>query len=160
TVSEGRFLYGYETPATAMPTTGQANFFGGASVDVFAPADGHILESDLGNGPIWGNASLSVNFSSGSITGALTNMRTVGNPVVTFPWNDVTVNASIAAGTNKFSGTTAVTSAPQNMFSLKASATGSINGAFYGPAAEELGAIWTLNDGAISAIGAVTARRP
>jgi hypothetical protein len=80
-------------------------------------------------------------------------------PAVLLPWNDVSVNASIAAGTNKFSGTTGVTSTPQNTFSLKGSAIGSINGAFYGPAAEELGAIWTLSDGTISAIGGLAARR-
>jgi hypothetical protein len=75
------------------------------------------------------------------------------------PWNDVSVNASIAAGTNKFTGTTAVTSVPEGMFSLNSSATGSINGAFYGPAAENLGAVWTLSDGKNSAIGAVSGNR-
>ena len=159
--SEGQYLYGYETPASAMPTTGQANFSGWALVNVYAPVDGHILESAFGNGWIQGTASLSVDFSSSKITGAFTKMviGTKTNPAVLLPWNDVSVNASIAAGTNKFSGITAVTSAPQNTFSLKASATGSIGGAFYGPAADELGAIWTLSDGTLSAVGGLAARR-
>jgi len=73
------------------------------------------------------------------------------------PWNDVSVGAAIAAGTNRFGGTTAVTSSPANSFSLKPSAAGSVNGAFFGPAAQQLGAVWTLSDGTISALGSVTA---
>jgi C-lobe and N-lobe beta barrels of Tf-binding protein B len=159
--SEGLYLYGYETPANAVPTTGSAHLAGWAFVNVFAPVNGHILESDLGNGAIQGNAALSVDFASGNITGAFTNMRTAttSGPLQFVPWNDVSVTASIAAGTSKFSGTTAVTSAPQNTFSLSASATGHIDGGFYGPAAENLGAIWTLSDGTKSAIGGVVAGR-
>jgi hypothetical protein len=63
----------------------------------------------------------------------------------------------IAAGTNKFSGATAITSTPQGLFTLSGSADGSINGAFYGPAAQNLGAIWTLSDGTKPAIGGVVA---
>jgi len=73
------------------------------------------------------------------------------------PWNDVSVAGTIAMGTNKFSGTTAATSSPGTPMSLSASATGHIDGAFYGPAAQNLGAVWSLSDGTGSALGTVVA---
>ena len=96
--------------------------------------------------------------------------RSIQLPAVAFylgvgrwlPWNDISITAGIAAGTNKFTGTTAVTSAPSapaGNFILKDSATGSINGGFYGPAAQNIGAIWTLSDGTTSAVGGVAASR-
>ena len=79
------------------------------------------------------------------------------------PWNDVSVSASIATGTNKFSGTTSVSSqpasGPSGALLLGNSATGNINGGFYGPAAQNLGAIWSLSDGTTSVIGGVAAGR-
>lgn len=72
-------------------------------------------------------------------------------------WNDVSLNASIAPGTSRFSGSTAATSAPGTGFSLAGSATGHIDGAFYGPAAQNLGAVWSLSDGTGSAIGVIAA---
>jgi C-lobe and N-lobe beta barrels of Tf-binding protein B len=154
-ISAIQFLFGYETPARSMPATGQASFSGTATGDVYVPANGHILQSHLS-----GDAAISVDFASGNINGGFTNMRYVpsGGNGAAVPWNDVSVSASIAGGTSRFSGTTVVTSAPQNAMSLNSSATGSINGGFYGPAAQELGAIWTLNDGNASAIGGVLAR--
>ena len=73
-------------------------------------------------------------------------------------WNDVSFSASIGTGTNRFSGTTAATSAPGTGFSLAGSATGTINGAFFGPAAQNVGAVWTLGDGSISAIGTIAGK--
>ena len=154
------FIFGYETPASAMPTSGQASYNGQVEGTVFASVAGHIMQTIL----LYGSAGLSVNFSSDAITGAFTQMKLAvvssdGRPASPYPWNDVSVNASIATGTNKFSGTTAVTSAPQNPFSLQGSATGTISGGFYGPTAQNLGAIWTLSDGTASAIGGVAASR-
>ncbi len=149
-----QFLFGYETPASSVPAAGHASFSGTATGDVYVPANGQILQSHLS-----GDATLSVDFASGKITGGFTNTHyiPVGGNSAAVPWNDVSVNASIAAGTNRFIGATAVTSAPRNTMSLNSSATGSISGGLYGPAAQELGAIWTLNDGNASAIGGVLA---
>ena len=169
------FAFGYETPASAMPTSGTATFSGMAQGSEFAPVgtQGQIVSVGL-----FGRAALSVDFASGSIAGSFTQMtaapyNAVGTaPAVSYattppfplpppggPWNDVSVSASIAAGTNKFSGTTAAASNPQSAYSLSGSATGSVAGAFYGPNAQELGAIWTLSDGKASAIGGVAASR-
>ena len=150
------FLFGYETPPAAMPTAGQAAFSGYADANIFGPGNGH-------NGYVlsnWasGNAALTVDFASGKITGAFTHMQYLESSSYV-PWNDVSVNASILSGTNKFSGSTGVTSTPQTPFSLKGSATGRIDGGFYGPSAQNLGAIWSLSDGSTSAIGGVAAGR-
>jgi len=146
------YVFGYETPATSIPTTGQANFIGRAQGTVFTPTAGTIGEASV-DGP----AAFSADFASGKITGAFTKLRVSPNGGQETLWNDVSVSASIAAGSNRFSGATAVTSTPQGLFTLGSSATGSINGAFYGPAAQNLGAIWTLSDGTTSAIGGVVA---
>ncbi|HEX5279983.1 MAG TPA: transferrin-binding protein-like solute binding protein [Micropepsaceae bacterium] len=145
--SIGAFVFGYETPVTSMPASGQAMFTGEANAAVFQPAQIVYVS---------GRAALSVDFSSGKISGAFTGMA--GSSVgYSEPWNDVSISAAIASGTNRFNGVTAVTSSPNGFATLKLSATGSINGAFYGPAAQQLGAIWTVTDGTTSVIGGVIA---
>ena len=145
------YMFGYETPASAMPSTGQATFDGRVEGWVLTPVQAEIL--------LWGGASLTAEFASAKVTGAFTGMKSEGISGPYLPWNDVSVNASIATGSSRFSGRTAITSAPDNPLALKGSATGTITGAFYGPNAQNLGAIWTLNDGTASAMGGVTAGR-
>ena len=149
------FLFGYETPTASMPTSGQAAFSGYADANIFSSSavNAHILLNRAS-----GDAALTADFASGKITGAFTHMQYLANSS-SVPWNDVSVNASILAGTNKFSGSTGVTSTPQTALSLKGSATGHIDGAFYGPSAQNLGAIWSLSDGSTSAVGGVAAGR-
>jgi hypothetical protein len=145
--SSSAFVFGYETPAANMPSAGTAAFTGFAGGTVFKP-----VGTDIQNTYVSGNASFSVNFGTGQVAGNLTNMQYGPQ------WNDMSVSASIAAGTNKFNGTTAATSAPGTPMSLSGSATGTINGAFFGPAAQNLGAVWSLSDGTGSALGTVTAK--
>jgi C-lobe and N-lobe beta barrels of Tf-binding protein B len=158
-VSNGIAYYGYgfETPGTAIPTAGTAAFSGLAEGYVYSSTHGQITGAY-----VQGNAALSVNFGSGSITGAFTNMKANLSSMdftnLSSQWNDVSLNASIAAGTSKFSGATAVTSTPQTPLSLSGNATGHIDGGFYGPAAQSIGAIWSLSDGTTSVVGGVAAR--
>jgi len=150
--SQTAFLFGYETPASAMPTTGTAAFAvlpGSATAYIYKTANGEIQSAYAE-----GNAAFTVNFSSGQVSGSLTNMQLLNTKQ---PWNDVSVNASIAGGTNRFSGTTAAGTSPNNSMSLSGSATGRIDGAFFGPAAQNLGAIWSLSDGSGSALGTIYA---
>ena len=149
------FSSGYETPPSAVPTTGSASFAGYATAYVYKPNSGAIMGVYVD-----GTANLAVNFSSGQVTGALTQMREEGGlaSIGPTPWNDVSLNASIAAGSNRFSGTAAATSAPGTAMGLSGSATGHIDGGFYGPAAQNLGAVWSLNDGTGSAVGTVVAK--
>jgi hypothetical protein len=145
--SGGVFVFGFETPQTAMPTSGTAVFSGQGlvSATVYKSVGTEIQTSGVG-----GSASISVNFGSGAMNGSFTQMN-AGQ------WNDVSVVANIATGSNRFNGSTAAASTPGTPMSLSGSATGSINGAFYGPAAQNLGAVWTLSDGKGSAIGTVVA---
>lgn len=150
------YAYGFETPAIAMPTSGTANFGGLAEGYVYSSTHGQIIGAYVA-----GSAALSVNFGSGAITGAFTNMKANLSSMdftnLSSQWNDVSLNASIVAGTSKFTGTTAVTSTPQTPLSLSGNATGHVNGGFYGPTAQQIGAIWSLSDGTTSVIGGVAA---
>jgi hypothetical protein len=148
-LSDSEFVFGFETPQAAMPTSGTAVFSGGAQGSVYKTVGTEIQTTGVG-----GDASISANFGSGAITGSFTKMGAGNNNQ---PWNDVTFTANIATGSNRFSGSTAAASAPGTTMSLSGSANGSINGAFYGPAAQTLGAAWTLSDGTGSAIGTVLA---
>jgi hypothetical protein len=100
-LSNSVFVFGYETPQTAMPTSGTAVFSskGWAVAHIYKPFGGEIRTSTA-----IGDASISANFGSGAITGSFTKMQTTILPVQT--WNDVSLSANIASGTNRFSGTT------------------------------------------------------
>jgi len=150
--STGVYVFGFETPQGSMPTSGTAVFSGQGlvSATAYKPVGTDIQASN----PIVGNASISANFGSGAVTGSFTQMLTINDNKL---WNDVTLNANIATGSNRFNGTTTAASAPGTPMSLAGSATGTINGAFYGPAAQNLGAVWSLSDGTGSAIGTVVA---
>ena len=149
TTSEYQFgigLSGYQTPAANAPT-GTATYVGNGTN---GGAWGHVAAPD-GTGGIFvasveGSANIAVNFSSGSVTGSLTNMRVetgAGKPTV--PWNDVSLSGSISGTT--LSGTTASSgAAPAGVMSFAAGSGGAFNGALFGPNGEELGAIWTLHD--------------
>ncbi len=149
TTTDAYFVFGYNTPAVTMPTTGTATFSGQTGFNLYQQSGGQVLSS-------WGagKANFSVDFASGNVTGAFTQQWEASS---SGPWNDVSVNASIAAGTSKFSGTTGVTSVPVGSFTLKASAAGHIDGGFYGPAAQNIGALWSLTDGTTTAVGGVAA---
>jgi hypothetical protein len=144
------FAFGYETPAAAMPASGSAKFSGWADAQVLKGTNTGILRAYVS-----GRADLTVNFTSGEIRGALTNMQEIGST----PWNDVSITASILGGSNRFSGSIAAGSELNTTFSLTGSAAGHIDGAFYGPNAENLGAVWSLSDGTTSALGTVGAAR-
>ena len=162
------FAFGYETPHDLMPKSGTATFRGNVGGTVFKPVDGKIDAAY-----VRGQSQFSVDFASGAVNGSFTGMKQtgliasdpggtgslMGGNQGTVPWNDVSVTANIAGGTNRFSGTTAASSSPNTVFSLTGSATGSIDGAFYGPFTDNIGAIWSLSDGTGSAIGTVGAQR-
>ncbi len=152
----GTYMFGFETPLSAMPTTGTAHYSGTGAVSGMAVVPGAPLALPA----LSGNAAFDANFSTGQVTGSFTGMKATAG-LTTLPWNDVSVTASIAAGTNTFTGTTGAASAPANAYALKSTATGQVTGGFYGPAANEIGAVWTLSngDGTGAAIGTVGGRR-
>jgi len=142
---------GYQTPASGVPTTGSATYAGstyGAVTTTAGPATAALT----------GEASLNVNFATGQVSGALTHMTVTPTGGAAQPWNDVSVTATLSGAA--ISGSTAATSAPGGPFGLTSAAKGSVNGALYGPAANELGATWDLSDTGGRAVGAIGAKKP
>ena len=147
------FVTGFQTPGSNVPTTGSATYSGRTLGQFFHGGSG-------GSDVLAGAANLTADFANRTIMGSLTDMS-VGDPWFTgsSPWNSVSLSASFASGQSAFTGTAAVTSAPNHDWALKAGATGTVAGSFFGPNAEEVGAVWTLFDGTSSAIGSLGARR-
>jgi hypothetical protein len=139
TSTQAAFIAGYKTIDSDVPKTGYAAYFGKVAGEVIHPGSTLALTGD---------ATLSADFSSGTITGDLANMMAGSQP-----WNSVSLIATISGAS--FDGTAAASSAPINAASLSASATGTVNGIFFGPHGEEIGAVWSLSDGVGTAIGTI-----
>ena len=146
------YVTGYRTPFAAVPTSGSASYRGVTVGRLLYPQEGAF--EGIGSHRLKGDAALQANFGSRTVTGSLTNMRVEGVE----PWNSVSLQGTISATQNAFAGTTAASSAPSGTFALRGSATGSFNGLFFGPSAQELGAVWTLSDGTATAIGSFGAK--
>lgn len=153
TGTEGMFATGLRTPASAIQASGSAIYRGRAIGEVVFPTS--ATTTGLTN--VDGDATLTANFATLGLTGTLTNMAIHPFEGPPLPWNSVSLSAAITPGQGSFAGTTAVTSVPSGEFVLSAAATGTITGAFYGPLANELGAVWTLFDGVRAAVGSIGA---
>ena len=149
----GVFVAGYETPVGSMQTTGTATYTGVAQGSVFYPANpGSGVTPSGEEVGLAGTASFTANFGTRNLSGSLTNMTAGGAP-----WNNVSFSSTISG--NAFSGTTSVTNAPSGAASLAGNATGTLEGKFFGPSAQEAGAVWTLFDGTKAAIGTLSGSR-
>ena len=149
TTTDAAFVTGYITPTGSVPITGSATYSGSVVGKVYV-ADSSQPSGITAYG-LSGNASLNANFGNRSIAGNLTNMSANSQP-----WNSISLLGTISGG--NFTGTTTATSAPEGFASLSGSATGTFAGLFFGPKAEELGAVWSLYDGSKSALGAIGAK--
>ncbi|HWY60555.1 MAG TPA: transferrin-binding protein-like solute binding protein [Rhizomicrobium sp.] len=149
----GMGVGGFQTPASGVPTSGTATYLGNGGVT------GTVVTA-VGTTTVNGDATVTVNFGAGSFTGALTNMNvaTAAGPA---PWNGVNLSGSLSGAT--LSGSTAATSAPSGgVLTFGTAATGTFNGALYGPGGQELGAVWSLHDtagGGSSALGLIGATK-
>ncbi|MDP3674765.1 MAG: transferrin-binding protein-like solute binding protein [Novosphingobium sp.] len=145
---------GYETADSAIPTTGSAVFNGFVTGSVAVP-DG----TGIKGAALQGDASLTANFATGTVSGSAPSIIAIspGNP--SQPWNSLTFAGTFTTGLNGFTGTTGVSSAPGNAFSLLATATGFLAGRFFGPNAEEVGAVWNLYDGTGIANGVLVGKK-
>jgi hypothetical protein len=161
----GLAIAGYQTPTNGVPVGGSAAYLGnapqGASTAGFARGT-VFVSSNLPVDTI-GEFNANVNFTNSTITGSLTNMHTSPSAGVQNPWNTVSVAGTLSGAS--VSGTTSTTGAPSGagVYGMSSAATGKFSGAFYGPGAEELGAIWTLNeattDGGKAAWGVIGATK-
>ncbi len=142
---------GYETPDASMPTSGTALY----RADVEG-AVSFALNGTRTIGEMEGSASITANFGSNQLTGQVTGTSMsydTPNNYVEGQWNDFSFGATLTG--NSFAGTTAVTSTPGGTGALITGAAGTVSGAFYGPNANEIGAIWTLSDGTTTALGTI-----
>jgi hypothetical protein len=156
------FILGYQTAPSSMPTSGSATYSGTNDVTGVVGIQGGS-NSGTGSANLTGNASLTANFATNTVTGTLSNMMaTPSNGGAAVAWDTVNLSGSITG--NLISGTTSVGSSPGTSYSLAAGGTGTLKGGFYGPSANEVGAVWTLHDatgsGAVGSFGAATGVAP
>jgi hypothetical protein len=121
------FTYGAFTTDAALPRTGTATYRFNLSGRLFSTA---TLFAN-------GTGDMSVNFAGNSLTGR-TGILTEFNPatgISVLQPNGFNFSANIASATNNFTGT----------FNYNGSLfmSGPLNGRFYGPAAEEVGAVFS-----------------
>jgi hypothetical protein len=129
------FYFGIPTPADNLPRTGSASYSGLAQGVLFDPRATYMLD---------GTMTLDANFAASSIDTTLTLRGT--NPstsllIIVPPLNGT---AAIGAGTNAFRGELTTS---DNSF------VGSVQGAFFGPAAEEVGYSFGINSPDLTRIG-------
>lgn len=158
------YVTGAETPDGNLPTTGTATFEGFVVGNVTLPDGQNVKGASL-----LGDASMTVDFGSGTITGGAPNISatpfgtiipgTPSSPGTPEVWNGLTFSGTMTSGINSFSGTTGVSSAPGNAYSLSSTADGFFSGLFYGPNANELGAVWNLADGVGAASGVLIGKQ-
>lgn len=134
---------GYQT--AAMPTSGSASYSGGATGFVQQP--GAINE--LNAARFYGSASLTADFAGGTVTGGVTGINAYELDANTLlgTINNVSISATIAG--SGFSGTTAASGSAGTAFDITG-ATGTVNGGFYGPNADEVAGVFNLTGGADS----------
>jgi hypothetical protein len=153
--TQGAAVIGYQTPAAGVPTTGAATYTSNDGVRGIAMAS----VTDSGQTKVeWANlfggkVSLDVDFGAGTLNGLLSGIAIDGQGP-THSWNQVKLSGTLSGGT--FAGATANDS-PRDLNNplILGPSTGSFSGAFYGPAAQQAGGVWTLtqSDGHASAIG-------
>jgi hypothetical protein len=142
----GGISVGAVTPA--MPTTGTANFSGLASGFFVSGASAFATASTM---------TADVDFQLRSINFATQNTTTVsfaGGPSTSAPGLDFNGTVIYNPGSNQFRVPVTTTACCFNM-------SGDVNGRFYGPAAQEIGGVYSLTDGGSNRmLGAFGGRRP
>ena len=130
------FTYGVRTPDAALPRTG----LGGYVISV----TGTAADADYPNLMNFGGmGTLTVDFAKGTLSGSgelefREDYYMAGRPAATAN-GEFSLSAALSSSANAFTGTLS--------FAGIGSYTGSLNGGFYGPAAEELGAAFSASDG-------------
>jgi hypothetical protein len=121
-------VFGLNTSATAMPTTGTASYSG---VVYGRGSDPAVSSGDVSVG---GTGTVNANFGAGTLTASL-------NINVT----PVNGGATQSLGSFGYSGTISGSSFNANAYAITPNAAGYINGGFFGPIANEFGGVFTLD---------------
>jgi hypothetical protein len=139
------WIVGRLTPDNEIPKTGRATYSGYVW--------GNLIERDSSNniiyfGGVEGKSELVVDFGKRTLEGKFYNMKKYGSE----SWKDIQVTASWG-DKNKITGRTFTSDG----------LSGSINGAFFGPTAKEIGGNWDLkgteNGKTVQAAGIFTGKR-
>jgi len=163
-VCTSMFVTGFQTPSANVPASGQATFLGsGGSGSV----SGNLYTATFAaqTGTITGSSSsFAVNFNNGQVTGTLSGLKatpisTAGVEGTPQDWNQINITGSLSGAV--LSGTTSTPSQPAGSLGFAPNSTGTIGGALFGPNAQELGAVWSLQDpaGSKTAFGVVSATK-
>jgi hypothetical protein len=146
--SRGAWVAGFQTPFAAIPIAGSGQY------------SGKVLGlHGNSSGSISGDVNLQADFSTRTLAGNMTNLVVQAAGIATGAMNDVIFTATVSPGLNQFTGTTHAGAAPASPWALSTGASGDLTGHFFGPAAQEVGAVWTLADGQTRAIGSFGAKR-
>lgn len=129
------FYFGIPTPVDGMPRTGSGDYTGVAQGVLFDPQSIYNLD---------GSMTLGANFATGAIGTTLTlrGTNTTNGLLIIVPVLNGT--ATIGAGTNSFLGMLTTTDN---------SLAGSLQGAFFGPTAQEVGYSFAINSPDLSRVG-------
>jgi hypothetical protein len=146
---EGVAATGSGTPLANVPTTGSGTYSGtganGGTVGFYYVPNG---SGAILSGSLVGDIAMTANFSTGGVTGTLSNMKAYSAGGVATPWNSVTLSANISrsAGGAAFNGSTSTGNAPADagMAGFSSAATGTVVGGFFGPNVDEVGGTWSL----------------
>jgi hypothetical protein len=146
---EGVAATGSGTPLANVPTTGSGTYSGtganGGTVGFYYVPNG---SGGILSGSLVGDIAITANFSTGGVTGTLSNMKAYSSGGAATPWNSVTLSATISrsAGGAAFNGTTSTSNAPADagIAGFSSAATGTVVGGFFGPNVDEVGGTWSL----------------
>lgn len=142
----GVVVFGVQTPAADIPTSGSAVYDG----ITFGTLN---IGSDLYN--VGGYVELTANFSTNSITGftSLMSKQSLQSSGVS-GWRDLNFDATITSGTSLFSGSAA---------SADSAVTGTFTGGFFGPVSSgsppEIGGGWRVSGSGETAVGGFVGKR-
>ena len=153
----GAWSTGFITPASQIPTQGTASYAGKAT-GLYNAAVGSPAFPDF-DSSIVGQVNLTADFAQSTLSGSITNiMATNLVSLSTGAVNDIGFSATIDRTNNLFSGATSVTGAASGTYAFGPTASGLINGRFYGPNAAEVGAVFNLTEGTRRLIGSFGAK--
>ena len=136
-------LHGNLTPAANVPASGTGTYTGRMNARDF-PTDDGVSSQSAAATRYWGDATLTAAFATSSVNGRLTNLQSRpgdDSSDSTAVLGELTFDATINGNRFTASGVTGT----QDMAGYQ---SGSVRGAFFGPAAEEAGGVFDATDAA------------
>lgn len=129
--SGGGFATGSESAEGDLPTSGTASY------------SGDFIGYSTIAGDVVGDFAMDANFTSGRIAGTITNLSTEAADSI----NDLTLDATITGAQGYYEGIVTVGLVTGSTGDFSFGTVGAVEGAFYGPNAEETGGVIRVRDG-------------